>query len=76
MSIPTAEEFLIIFPDTESGFKLSDIEVKLYSKKMIEFAKLHVQEALKEASEIADDWENSGELAPEILNAYSLENIK
>lgn len=43
---------------------------------MIEFAKYHVQEALKGASEIADDWENSGELAPEILNAYPLENIK
>lgn len=43
---------------------------------MIEFAKYHVQKALKKASEIADDWENSGELAPEILNSYPLENIK
>lgn len=43
---------------------------------MIEFAKYHVQEALKAASGIADDWKNSGELAPEILNSYPLENIK
>ena len=48
---------------------------------MIEFAKLHVTEALKEASEnaevIFDDSGQSGRVYQDsILNAYSLENIK
>jgi hypothetical protein len=38
-------------------------------------SRFYVNEALKAASEIADDWENSGELSPEILNAYPSENI-
>ncbi len=39
---------------------------------MIEFAKLHVKAAL----EVANSWENSGELAPEIENAYPYDNIR
>ena len=82
----TAKELLVanhVFEKPEiSNFNLilyRDAHVitqKNIEKSMIEFAKYHVQKALKKASEIADDWENSGELAPEILNAYPLENIK
>lgn len=49
---------------------------------MIEFAKLHVQKALKEASEnipgfgSSTDIPNWEEVEKEILNAYPLENIK
>ena len=51
-----------------------------YIKGMIEFAKMHVQEALKQASENAESYVIGG-LTSEvdkdsILNAYSLENIK
>lgn len=67
--IPTAEEQLMIY-----GTKNS-IEA------MIEFAKLHVEAALKEASEqaeIENDWDNQkGNISKDsILNAYPLENIK
>jgi len=77
--IPTAEEQLMIY-----GTKNS-IEV------MIEFAKLHVEAALKEASEkakqIEDPYAYTGNTGSEypadyiidkdsILNAYSLKNIK
>ncbi len=44
---------------------------------MIEFAKLHVKAALKEA-EIAgqNNWGNSKKMKDAILNSYLLENIK
>ena len=70
--IPTAEEFLsahVRNPDLTQNFK----------RIMIEFAKLHVEAALKEASEnvIIDGSPFEYELDKNsILNAYALENIK
>lgn len=71
--IPTAEEFLLKYvknPDLTSNFK----------NIIVEFAKLHVEQALKEASEEAyvevldyNDYEVNKD---SILNAYPLENIK
>ena len=75
----TAEEFI-----QENHFHLildCKYEVNNIQTAMIEFAKLHVKQALQEASEKADiinDFDNQkGEIDIEsILNAYSLENIK
>ena len=66
--IPTAEEFKII---KYSQNMFND------SKIMIEFAKLHVEAALKEA-EIAgqNNWGDSKKMKDAILNSYLLENIK
>ena len=76
--IPTAEEFLS---------QTSMLNKKLFPKKtqdfdqavdrMKEFAKLHVESALKEA-EIAgqNNWGNSKKMKDAILNAYPLTNIK
>jgi hypothetical protein len=69
-NIPTAEEFLRGKP-----FSIESI----YNN-MIEFAKLHVEAALKEASENAESYVIGG-LTSEvdkdsILNAYPLTNIK
>ena len=47
-TIPTAESFLIINDDKD--FRLS-MSGRYVSEMMIEFAKLHVEQALKEASE-------------------------
>ena len=51
-----------------------------YPEMMIEFAKLHVIEALKEASEKAEiedlSYDDRIVNVKSILNAYSLENIK
>ena len=79
--IPTAEEFLIkenLPTDILSG---DDINYA-----MIEFAKLHVEVALKEASENADmdneyyqslqEGTSGGIDIESILNAYPLTNIK
>ena len=68
MSVPTAEDF-----KNYSGF----IEE---TDRLIEFAKLHVEAALKEASEKAE-WKGYTLAAVEICNysildAYPLENIK
>ena len=43
---------------------------------MIEFAKLHVEAALKAAEEIAIDFDCEGNYDNSILNCYSLKNIK
>jgi hypothetical protein len=71
MSVPTAEEFN------------NDIRYVTYSldEKLITFAKLHVEAALKEASEKASVYADEGgysEFVDEqsILNSYPLENIK
>lgn len=79
----TAEEFLKNSKNVNYT-SLKD-EVKLYfiEQDLIEFAKMHVQEALKQASEnasytidgqeyITDIWIDK----ESILNAYPLENIK
>ena len=66
----TAEEFL------------NDIKYVTYSikEKLITFAKLHVEAALKEASEKAEiedlSYDDRIVNVKSILNAYSLENIK
>ena len=82
---PTAEEFLkdkTQFGTYGNMYKREDV-----SKKMIEFARLHVEAALKEASEKAEtdyelgnpyDANSRYEIVDKdsILNAYPLENIK
>lgn len=81
--IPTAEEFLnnsnninykeLVFPNPHLDI-LPFIEVDL-----IEFAKLHVEEALQKAYENADLEYYGDEVCynkDSILNAYPIENIK
>ena len=87
--IPTAEEFLA----TSDEFEVIETrkQEEVVTKAMIEFAKLHVEAALKEASEKAvTDYEYAGETGEfddisvydyfvdkeSILNAYPLENVK
>lgn len=80
MNIPTADEFLRQKPFI-NGMKRGDQQVA-----MIEFAKLHVQAALKAADDKADvtvididievDSVIWGVDSDTILNAYPLENIK
>jgi len=73
---PTAEEFL---KDLQHEYEETG-EYKMYfaidiPNKLKEFAKLHVEAALKEANEkaIMTGYVDSGQT---ILNAYPLENIK
>ena len=68
--IPTVEEF---YKQT-TGCVMNHRDIKIA---MIEFAKLHVEAALKEA-EIAgqNNWGNSKQMKDAILNSYPLENIK
>lgn len=72
-NIPTAEEFLDLQHETVLNIKFDIRQV------MIEFAKLHVEAALKIASETADLTDN-GRFPyvdkDSILNSYSLSNIK
>ena len=86
-NIPTATEFLMR-EDLPIDF-LSGDDVNFA---MIEFAKLHVEQALKEASEAATINKNKGQVTgrefvnvtdgsysinqPSILNSYLLDNIK
>ena len=70
--IPTAEEFL----DANTSGIIDEIKCK---ELMIEFAKLHVEAALEEASEEAEklmshSWEK--EYQQSIINSYPLTNIK
>ncbi len=70
--IKTAEEFL------KDNFESDAINPQL----LIEFAKLHVQEALKQALESIPCLGSSSDIATyeevenEVLNAYDLNNIK
>ena len=71
--IPTAEEFF-----RKRKYTYSPINHHLA---LIEFAKLHVEAALKEASEnvIVNNYVNEGGIKVNknsIINAYPLENIK
>jgi hypothetical protein len=77
--IPTAEEFLM-----EAGFP-GHAKHGLAKKWMIEFAKLHVEAALKEASEkVKAKWVHMKDYSriydgidkDSILNSYPLTNIK
>jgi len=75
-NIPTAKEFLKEF--------LKNNPKGTYDKCMIEFAKLHVEKALKITSEKAEcylagrpgDYQYYEVKSSSILNAYPLENIK
>jgi hypothetical protein len=75
----TAEEFLR--ENNDEDFRLSKSGFYL-SEMMIEFAKLHVEAALKEALESipclgsSSDIASYEEVEKEVLNAYPLENIK
>ncbi len=74
----TAEEFLIINDDKD--FRLS-MSGRYVSEMMIEFAKMHVEAALKEASVKADEKEIdlpgiNEYYRQQILNSYPLSNIK
>ena len=65
--IPTAEEFL----ETDKDWNRTTAQM------MIEFAKLHVEAALKQADiEGQTNWGNSQKMKDAILNAYPLTNIK
>lgn len=79
--IPTAEEFLKQFELGNTG----KIDIEDSEEAIIEFAKLHVEAALKEASnksytEIVHTGRQFGTQTRvnknSILNAYPLENIK
>jgi hypothetical protein len=73
--IPTAEEFC----NERLGFEQYGTDVPYF---MIEFAKLHVEAALKEALESIPCLGSSSDIATyeevenAVLNAYPLENIK
>lgn len=76
--VPTADDFLQ--DSLLSHFYNDDLgKMCCFSDEvqtaMVEFAKLHVEAALRAAASVANDWENSGELAPEILDSYHLDNI-
>jgi hypothetical protein len=71
--IPTAEEFYNLNPET-----IQDIAIgrSMHTKRvMIEFAKLHVTEALKAASDNAV-LISTKTAKDSIINAYPLTNIK
>jgi hypothetical protein len=65
-NIPTAEQFLI----KNIGYGSKDVEYQ-----MIEFAKMHVQEALKYVIKQLDD-EGANHVRNSVLNAYPLDLIK
>ena len=68
--IPTAEEF---YKQT-TGCVMNHRDIKIA---MIEFARYHVEQALKEAEIKAQQtWGNSVIMKNSVLNAYPLENIK
>lgn len=71
--IPTAEEWLTSFgADADDMYYKSSVE-----EAMIEFAKLHVEAALKIASESESNGTEGYKIYKDsILNAYPLENIK
>ena len=73
--IPTAEEYLNSKYNSKGYATIKTGKDKLVDV-MREFTKFHVKAALEAAGELADDWENSGELKPEILESYPLDNIK
>jgi uncharacterized protein with PIN domain len=89
-AIPTVKEFFKKYSDNTSlteGYYAYLVEKESFEEAMIEFAKLHVEAALKEASEnakccngaIVDLDHTIIEAYVEkdsILNAYPLKNIK
>ena len=79
--IPTAEEFLhqskSLHDMWDNTRGKGEWDEEAIANSHIEFAKLHVEAALKEA-EIAgqNNWGNSKKMKDAILNAYPLTNIK
>lgn len=87
--MPTAKDYFLqkVFPrsffESRDSVEL-DYEIDPSKQEsvqiMIEFAKLHVQQALKEASEKAESYVIGGLTSSvdkeSILNSYSLDNIK
>lgn len=82
--IPTSKEYLEKLGDAweDNGETYAD---RFSSQNLVEFAKIHVKEALKQASEKAElDWFNGGcsecgsnEINRQsIIDAYDLNNIK
>jgi hypothetical protein len=81
--IPTADEFLnkeyylIVLDSKDTWVNVGDME-----RAMIEFAKLHVEAALKEALDSipclgsSSDIATYAEVKDAVLNAYPLTNIK
>ena len=68
--IVTGEEFL-------NSKGITGIQANTISNWMVEFTKLHVEAALKEAAEIVDMEVEKDFLTKDvILNAYTLTNIK
>ena len=65
-----------------TGKKTYDKEYSTVSKHdalkaMIEFAKLHVEAALKEVLDNTENWDDCKVIpAEKVINSYSLENIK
>ena len=76
--IPTAEEFLKSKDYNLGGNEeLADgILTNNVIEDMIEFAKLHVEAALKEAKNLLKDGYVTPQDEQDILNAYPLTNIK
>ena len=73
--IPTTEEIMIPY------FLCDNEDKDLIKLAMIEFAKMHVEQALKEASKKAHIQMDEHDLScsvnkNSILNSYSLDNIK
>jgi len=75
--IPTAEEFYTIF--CNKRITVGSLNGNERLQIMIEFAKLHVEAALKAAKLEADKFVDENEeecYKPQIFNTYPLENIK
>ena len=70
--IPTAEEVIDKMVKFASVNDTINCTVYSLSQVMIEFAKMHVEAALKEASDKFDHYSNKNA----ILGSYSLDNIK
>jgi hypothetical protein len=77
MTSPTAEQFLEEFKAKKLILTMTSKDIQEYT---IEFAKLHVEAALKEALESipydSSDIATYEELEDAVLNSYPLTNIK
>ena len=83
MYIPTASKLFEEYSWSsylEDGGYATCIDIEDFEKALIDFAKLHVQAALKAASENLEYTEEDSSVPyvveSSILNAYPLENIK
>jgi hypothetical protein len=80
--IPTAEEFINSNLNPQRSGRIDIIEIEHSVRIMIEFAKLHVEAALKAASEnVKLTYDHYDDMAAyvdrnSILNAYPSDNIK